>query len=700
MQQKYILLALTIITFTACQKQKQNQPLPRNAQVPEIISTGHYDEGPADRFSFPYEPVTYGQEVIAPLPGLYYCFKMVDWDNDGLTDILGLARRGGGLRFIKNVGTKTQPLFRNLQENVKLLESGPFYRWFDVMDYNKDGKWDIVGTYSDPHHESQIQSLNIYMNQGVPDNPQWDTLKATYPNGEMITFGGRIEIADWDDDGKEDIILARSNMAQIFKKDMNSGEDSPHRPKNYGGFRDTTLYNPYVGEFFFLKNETKQEGKPVFAQPEPILVDGERFLTYVGLYPSVYDLNKDGRKDLIFGTQKPGLMVLENKGTKGNPKLVKSGFLKNTDGEDIYSSFALRFEPADMNGDGVDDFVTGAYFGNQDRFLLYTQQNETTGLGGWKFDGFLSINAEPDTPIYGAGNSSVDPVDWDGDGDTDLLLGSEPSMPTIVINEGDDRNRKYKPAQWLKFVDGSFLETYSKEEGDGSHWGPLEWNSDRLAPRAADWDGDGVLDLVSGSMGRRVYFFKGEKVDGELRFHHPVNFQFEGKDFVVPDRQFPEVIDYNGDGQMDLIVNRATPEPEMCLFYGDGSTQLKDPVIFKHPDGSLIQPDDYWERQQGNRMGMEIADWDMDGRKDLIVYQFHKGIFFYQGINDSTFAEGKRLVTLFSHMAGCSVVDWDHNGIPDLLVGGDERRMIEVNRPAHVVVFYGEDTGFPPGNIQ
>jgi len=683
-----LMLAVTV----ACKEKKE--PLSRDAKVPELISGEHYDEGPEDRYSYPYEPVTYNQEVIAPLPGLYYCFKMVDWDHDGLIDILGLARRGGGLRFIKNVGTKAQPLYRSLHENKKLMESGPFNRWFNIMDYNDDGMWDIVGWYVDPHKEVDIISLNIYVNTNTPEDPVFDTLRATYPDGSMINYGGRIEIADWDDDGREDIILGRSNMGKILKKDMDTDKDHYRRAPDYGGFRDTSEYNPYVGELFFLKNVDESENGPVYTRPEAIPVDGERFQTYVGLYPSVYDLDRDGLKDIVLGTQKPGLKFLKNVGSKGNPKLTNAGKLVDVNEEAIFSSFALRFEHADMNGDGIDDFVTGGYFGNQDRFLLYTQQNNSTGIGGWKFDGYLSIKAAPDTPIYGAGNSSVDPVDWDGDGDKDLLLGSEPCMPTIVINSGDDRNRVYEPAKRLKFVDGNFLETYSVVEGDGSHWGPLEWYSDRLAPRARDWDKDGTLDIITGSMGKRVYFFKGEKVEGELRFHKPVNFEYQGEDFVVPDRQFPEVTDYNGDGWMDLIVNN--PEPAMCLFYGDGTTKLKDPVKFRHPDGSLVQPQDHWNRTQGNRMGMTIADWDLDGRKDLVVYRFHEGIFFYKGVNDSTFEKGKRLVTLFSHMAGCSVVDWDHNDIPDLLIGGDERRMIEVSRPAQVVVFYGEDTSYPP----
>jgi hypothetical protein len=195
-------------------------------------------------------------------------------------------------------------------------------------------------------------------------------------------------------------------------------------------------------------------------------------------------------------------------------------------------------------------------------------------------------------------------------------------------------------------------------------------------------------------MGKRLYFFKGEMVGGELRFHQNQNFQYKGDDLVLPDRQFVDVLDYNQDGFMDVVCN--TSEPAACVFYGDGTTNLREPIVFNHPDGSLIQPYDHWQRRTGKRTGFEVTDWDLDGKHDLVVYQFHEGIFFYKGVNDTVFEKEQRLIKMFSHMAGCAVTDWDHNGIPDLLVGGDERRMIEVDRPAHVVVVYGEDTGYSP----
>ena len=91
-----------------------------------------------------------------------------------------------------------------------------------------------------------------------------------------------------------------------------------------------------------------------------------------------------------------------------------------------------------------------------------------------------------------------------------------------------------------------------------------------------------------------------------------------------------------------------------------------------------------------------MADWNNDGYRDLIIYQFHRGVFLF--LNDGIGRYGKEqlLVPLYSHLAGPSVMDWDDDGYLDIILGGDERRMIETRVPAHLAVFHGQDLLVPP----
>jgi hypothetical protein len=84
------------------------------------------------------------------------------------------------------------------------------------------------------------------------------------------------------------------------------------------------------------------------------------------------------------------------------------------------------------------------------------------------------------------------------------------------------------------------------------------------------------------------------------------------------------------------------------------------------------------EREAGasGRRKLCLVDWDQDGDTDLLVNGINASLFLNEG------TEGKRV--LFRHMgpladrklAGHStsptVVDWNQDGIPDLLLGGED----------------------------
>ena len=659
----------------------------------KITTDQHDDMGPDDRYAVPYEPITYGQDIKAPLPGLAYDYKLVDWNQDGLVDILANLRRGGGVVFYKNVGTRQQPLYRSLQENQRLMDKGQLGRYFDVIDIDRDGTYELLGFEGQNNISKlsdEVVTLNLYVNRGSPEQPEWKQIPVVQPNGKPIAAPAdvwnapRLYVADWDSDGKEDLIIGYESVNETVPPEV------PQMGSNrMFGFRDTTTYQVNSGKVFFLKNLTTNPAKPTFAAPKRIEADGQPISTYIHPYPTVFDEDGDGKKDLLVGTHRAEIRVFRNIGTSEQPRLTDAGLLQDEEGNPIRTFLTVRTYPADLDADGIAELIASSYFGNQDRYLVYQRQ----GLG-WKNTDYLKIRADAETPVYGMGNSTVDPVDWDGDGDTDLLLGAEGSFPTLVENVGSEKDRKFLPARRLEYVDGSLLETFSVKEGVGSVWGPLEWYSDRIAPRAVDWDGDGVLDIISGSMGRRLYFFKGKKVDNALRFGKPRNFRFNDSTLVLPDRLFPGVVDWNGDGKPDLILS---DDPGHIIVYeGNESLKLSNPTRLNHPDGSPLVLHDFWERKKGNRSGFTTADWDQDGHRDLIVYEFHRGIFLFRNTGNGTFEEEKRLVPLYSHLAGPSVMDWDDDGYLDLIIGGDERRMIEPSIPAHLVVFHGEDLELPP----
>lgn len=138
----------------------------------------------------------------------------------------------------------------------------------------------------------------------------------------------------------------------------------------------------------------------------------------------------------------------------------------------------------------------------------------------------------------GMGNLGVYPdlVDWDGDGDLDLLFGGYQGQVGVRLNEGTAS----KPS----FV----TKTVFAKVGDS----PLKMTG-AVSAEFVDWDGDGLNDLVCGTARGRLQWFKnlGPKANPSFA---------KGKDLVEIQAGQPSSYlrvsagDFNGDEKIDLIV--------------------------------------------------------------------------------------------------------------------------------------------------
>ena len=148
-------------------------------------------------------------------------------------------------------------------------------------------------------------------------------------------------------------------------------------------------------------------------------------------------------------------------------------------------------------------------------------------------------------PLNLGSGSSVFAVDWDGDGRLDLLLGNVLGEVHLLPGAGG-KTPAFGAARRL--------------EAEGR---PLKVNGD-AAPAAADWDGDGRLDLVVGAEDGSIVWYRNVGASGQpkLEAARPLIPKspcgWKGDDNRRPGewglRVKPCLVDWDGDGRLDILL--------------------------------------------------------------------------------------------------------------------------------------------------
>jgi hypothetical protein len=227
----------------------------------------------------------------------------------------------------------------------------------------------------------------------------------------------------------------------------------------------------------------------------------------------------------------------------------------------------------DLNGDGHSDYVTSIFdgsphvsWGSEAGFgepeLLYDGSKERILVSYyWDYDEESHLTTGRSMPNGEAANIrgiSALAFDWDADGDFDLLQGTyEEGRLFLQLNEGTNAAPRFTGKNRAVLAGGV----------------PLENKAKMTAPRLVDWDGDGDQDLVYGTFGDaqtpgRILLLVNTGKVGAPVFAAP-RVLLEG---VAPEGVpeatgpseglYPEVVDWDGDGDLDLIVggySRWTP---------------------------------------------------------------------------------------------------------------------------------------------
>lgn len=250
----------------------------------------------------------------------------------------------------------------------------------------------------------------------------------------------------------------------------------------------------------------------------------------------------------------------------------------------------------DWDHDGDLDLLVG---GGDGRLWLYRKVGRSAGLSFQK--------AEPIT----AGKRDR----W-GNSYTGFVLASlvGDSLPDLVVCHSDNKvsvHRNVGTRKTPKFSDDSLTCLVQKN---------CQGRFD-----AADWDGDGLVDLVTGAFGGNLVWYRNEGGKDAPKFKSGQPFF----DISLAYNSQPRIVDFNQDGYPDLLlgVNWGT----VSLYLNGpatGTTGLRSSRLLQWSDGTNLNI----RKQNGDDTTPELADLDGDGVLDLISGGKNGRLFFMRGV--------------------------------------------------------------------
>jgi hypothetical protein len=479
------------------------------------------------------------------------------------------------------------------------------------------------------------------------------------------------KLCDYDGDAVVDLIIGVSDWREY-------GWDNAYNEKG------EWTRGPLHGHVYFVRNSGTNE-EPVYEDAMQVHAGGKPVDVYGCPSPNFADWDGDGDLDLVCGEFLDKITYFENIGTRTEPRYAEGRFITHN-GNVIKMDLEMPQVAAfDWDKDGDTDLVVGQEDG---RVALIENTGELVD-GAPSFLPPRFFRQEADAVKVGALCTPYS-LDWDGDGDEDLIVGDTAGYISFVENlDGGDPPKWAVPA-YLK-ADGEVIRIQAGH--NGSIQGPCEAKWGYTVLNVADWNHDGLPDIVVNSIWGEVLWYEncGSRTEPRLKAAQRVEVEWDGatpkpewvwwkpkgNQLVTQWRTSPVVIDLNGDALNDLVM--LDHEGYLALFERqkvDGKAKLMPGKrIFLDETGQSLQLNLKSAGKSGRRKFI-MTDWDGDGKIDILINSVN--IDFLRNVADQdgqyTFknlgpVEKRRLA---GHTTCPAIVDWDRNGIPDLLIGAED----------------------------
>ena len=644
-----------------------------------------------------YTPLAYNNPEAHPYlkTGLICYPTAFDYDGDGDLDLV--VANGGiptwsGTWYFENPARKGErdasPLFRPAKRVGEGCSNISAKRYPDgrvaVLRGNRI-TWDFSKT-----GWAKLTAFN-----GLPGNVHYNPVRCNM-----------WRLVDYDGDGKDDLVVGVGDWKQYGWHNAYDAD---------GNWMNGQIH----GLVYWIRNEAGADGKERWGKPRIVRLENETPVEVFGnATPMFHDWDGDGDLDLISGDFLDNLTYFENVGTRTLPVYTSGRLLRASDGNRLHGDLCIITPDAvDWDGDGRMDILSGEEDG---RVAFYRNTGRIADRMP-VFDPPVYLRQEADRVAFGILCTPAG-VDWDGDGDDDLICGNsagylcfienlsgpgvaEPKWaePRLLACEPFDAGRDLASRGGI--ISSDPIRIIAGH--NGSIQGPAEAKWGYTCISVADWDGDGLPDIMINSIWGKPLLFRNIGTRNAPRLAAPTGIEvaWEGaqpelpfgwykpnktdnpRELITQWRTTPVMFDMNGDGLTDLVM--VDQEGDLAFFErtktAAGTLALKAPrKAFRDPSGAVIHPTvrkspTAWNGGTGGATGrrkLTIRDWNGDGKPDIIMSGKNSRLYLMIGekegnwiLADQGDMSGQQLA---AHTTSPTTVDFDNDGIPEVILGCED----------------------------
>ncbi len=436
---------------------------------------------------------------------------------------------------------------------------------------------------------------------------------------------------------------------------------------------------------------------PDYEAPKFVESAGKRLEVFGCPSPNFEDFDGDGDLDLLCGEFLDGFTYFENTGSRTAAVYSAGERLVGSDGKPLLMDLEMIVPVAfDWDKDGDADLIVGDEDGRVAFIENVTPRPQTRRP---VFQQPRYFQQEADTLKCGALATPVG-FDWDGDGDQDIVSGNTAGYIEIFENLGmptESTADSHATPSWAApkklIADGKVFRIMA---GNRSIQGPAEAKWGYTTLNIADWDLDGLPDIVFNSILSEVMWLRNVGTRQSPQFGSPQPIEVEwkepqpnlawgwlrpkGKGLLTQWRTTPLIDDFNSDGLPDL----AMLDHEGYLAFFERS-RSGDQLLLLPPRRAFVDDQKNPLRLNAGAAGKSgrrklcVTDWNGDGRFDLLLNSANADLLTQEKSEDGLWimrnAGTLAKKNIEGHDVSPTVVDFNADGTPDFLGGAEDGRL-------------------------